>query len=480
MKCLIPFFSFLLYSALASESSLAVRVYYPIDLEQIERRLHDADNQQHKTPRPLTHHVQEPVDSDVDGLALFVSHFRVSLILFVLPHDDMMQQLSRLDSFLNRAQRLLEAKAITTAANNSRLVVVTSTEQAIATIVSVADAITPEKMRLKAAFFQREQARLQPPSTTVSALRQLAKDLDIPQAEIDVTLNELGSLRAIASATQHTLERLPIDGGSKRKLVDFFQSNNDSSNDAGGLNGDQGGGGLMGDHWQAPQPSGMQGPSLFPLQQRLHGPRPLQQLPHTPHPGRVAPQQEQHHPSSNSNSRPPIEVGLQAQLGNSTSHGPFYSQHPGTGLQQFASRQQQQFPLPASTMMPTAQTTPPQYQQGNHGLTYTSYGSHMAPSTNHGMPNQHGQQQPFHRPPLQQQNSFPQQRLQQQYHQMQQQQQPHSFFSSNQAPSGWSGTTNQVGSQQTGPSGTMIGLHPMQQQHRHPQASNGNGWAAYQ
>jgi hypothetical protein len=81
-----------------SESSLAVRAYFPCDLEE------------HSV-------VSDCKSDDFDNLHAFLNSFKLALVLFILPLDKQREQLDNPSSFFHRAQRLVQSVTINADAN---------------------------------------------------------------------------------------------------------------------------------------------------------------------------------------------------------------------------------------------------------------------------------------------------------------------------------------------------------------------------
>jgi hypothetical protein len=94
-----------------SESSLAVRVYFSCDLEDLLLRKkkdkdHDNDN--------------DDDDGDFDNLSSFLKTFRLALVLFILPQNKQRQeQLDNPSSYFHRAQRIVRSMTLQNAGNDS-------------------------------------------------------------------------------------------------------------------------------------------------------------------------------------------------------------------------------------------------------------------------------------------------------------------------------------------------------------------------
>jgi len=99
------------------EPSLAVRVYYPINIQSQEKASSKVDNIATRQALKLRA-VHEPSGAnnsgdDIDGIRTFCKSFKFSLILFILPRDSLEEQLERMDSFTNRVMHLVEESCST-------------------------------------------------------------------------------------------------------------------------------------------------------------------------------------------------------------------------------------------------------------------------------------------------------------------------------------------------------------------------------
>lgn len=122
-----------------AESSLAVRAYYPADIAVIEASKSSTEDK----------------FDDIDGIVQFGKQFRFSVVLFI--GLQVHSGLNSIGSFPNRVQELLESHCDDLTV---RVICVSSTQQAIAAITSVADAIRPCTSKLKQEFFQRQQEHI--------------------------------------------------------------------------------------------------------------------------------------------------------------------------------------------------------------------------------------------------------------------------------------------------------------------------------
>jgi hypothetical protein len=95
-----------------SESSLAVRVYFPCDLEDLlllPARKKKKDNGN-----------DNDANDDFDNLFSFLKSFRLALVLFILPQNKQRQeQLDNPSSYFHRAQRIVRSMTLQNNAGNS-------------------------------------------------------------------------------------------------------------------------------------------------------------------------------------------------------------------------------------------------------------------------------------------------------------------------------------------------------------------------
>lgn len=210
------------------ESSLAVRAYYPADLQRLENASSVANADvynQRKDKAKLLEIVHEGNEADIDGVATFASHFRLALVLFVLPKDVQQAQLNRIDSFTNRSMRLLESQSTSTAI---RVMIVSDTHQAIKVITHLADARMPAATEVKKAFFERHDPCAMDHSTVSrEAIRSWAMTDAMGLTEKDARLlcSLMPNIRSIACADAKGLESIALDTRTQQKIMDFFRSN---------------------------------------------------------------------------------------------------------------------------------------------------------------------------------------------------------------------------------------------------------------
>jgi hypothetical protein len=219
------------------ESSLAVRAYYPSDLDAL----------QGANPHPQTmdglhgkeEQVQQQDTDDLEGLGAFQSAFRTTVLFFVLPHDVLAEQLDNPDSFLHRANRVLHASS-EDCAQSCSILTVPDTATAIAALTTIADAMAPAKRALRREFVERQllacflpddasgfphpNADGQAAMNGASAFREWAELFELPPGEADVLMSIMGTLENIVTGDYQALTRAPLEDRSKEILHGFFES----------------------------------------------------------------------------------------------------------------------------------------------------------------------------------------------------------------------------------------------------------------
>jgi hypothetical protein len=214
-----------------SESSLAVRVYYPHDLDAVRSRIPPGDNHIIFGEEQVADSSNEGdgvCDVDVDGLLSFVATFRYALILAVIPDYVVGVEGQGFDygehPVLCRMQRVLEKashidKKITPLAG---IVTVASTQQAIHVIVTMADALRPNTAELKAQYLKRQEDDIDPVTFTRSALfGWLASQPGINTEEINLLLMFTPS---IGSLLGNDMNNIPCHPRIKHHVRSLFQS----------------------------------------------------------------------------------------------------------------------------------------------------------------------------------------------------------------------------------------------------------------
>jgi hypothetical protein len=375
------------------ESSLAVRTYYPSDLEALQ-----AAEIPHS--RTMDDDLEGTCPDDLVGLGAFQSAFRTTVVFFVLPRDVLTQQLDNPDSFLHRANRVLHAASSGASSTTCSILTVPDTAAAITALISIADAMLPAKRALRREFVERQRlayflpqdvsgfphpsADSRAASHAATAFREWAQQFEFPAGEADVLLSLLGTLENVVTGNDQSLAIAPVEARSKEMLHAFFESQ------AGGTtisSRNVGGGGNRGA--TVPQMTGQsnapppvhQGPSYYQQQQ--------QQM--------ASSQQAYAYQNHHASAPPPVQPNHHRHLGNGSSPAGSFRQ-PAT----------QSFARPDPHSYEAA--GPYQHGQQQHG------------QQQHGQQQQYGQQQYSQ----QQQYGQPQQQhgqQQQQQHGQQQQQQ---------------------------------------------------------
>jgi hypothetical protein len=239
--------------------SIAVRCYYPFDLEALEQQ------QQQKAHQPLPKSTSSSQtittsSSRLDDLDGFVQNLQWTVIFFILPPDLQKQVLSDKNSFPRRAMRLLDSWSLQLKQKQQpRILVLQRSQEAIQYLIGMTDALRPAKRILRHDFFQRQQQRLflwQPSvaetnsggdptaqqqqqqaaaTHAVTAVRQLAHRLGLAVGEADLLMRVLGTsvvgsnnnnvkLSSLVAMDRHVLQRVPMDGRSKEAWQRFFET----------------------------------------------------------------------------------------------------------------------------------------------------------------------------------------------------------------------------------------------------------------
>jgi hypothetical protein len=219
------------------ESSLAVRTYYPSDLEALQ-----AAEIPHNT-RTMNDDLEGTGTDDLEGLGAFQSAFRTTVVFFVLPHDVLTQQLDNPDSFLHRANRILHAansSGTSGPQSCSSILTVPDTATAITALISIADAMVPAKRALRREFVERQRLAYFLPddasgfphpnadgraaSHAATAFREWAQQFEFPAGEADVLMRFMGTLENVVTGNDQSLAIAPVEERSKEMLHAFFES----------------------------------------------------------------------------------------------------------------------------------------------------------------------------------------------------------------------------------------------------------------
>jgi hypothetical protein len=268
------------------ESSLAVRTYYPSDLEALQ-----AAEIPH--PRAMDDDLEGTCTDDLEGLGAFQSAFRTTVVFFVLPHDVLTQQLDDPDSFLHRANRVLHATSsgANSAQSCSNILTVPDTAAAITALISIADAMVPAKRALRREFVERQRlayflpedasgfphpnADSRAASHAATAFREWAQLFEFPAGEADVLLSIMGTLENVVTGNGQSLAIAPVEDRSKEMLHAFFESQAggttiSSTNMGGGGSRDAAVPQTIGTGQANAPPPVHQGPSYYQQHQQQH------------------------------------------------------------------------------------------------------------------------------------------------------------------------------------------------------------------
>jgi len=234
-----------------SESSLAVRVYYPDDLQKIHDNPVTSVHEKENVPKMgRSSNSGHGADDDFDGLLNFFTSFRYTLVLLVMDRENDSNQLHDVDSYFHRAQRLIRrvqdeeyessqsvaaaAGAWTAQKKIQRVHMVNKTETGIHTIMSITDAI--KRVAPKNAFLEKcSRQKLVPdangdivPNETAAAsivckaIRNMAYRFEIPPEEVGVLMSLVTSVGDLASMSKSELQELPLTDETKQILSSFF------------------------------------------------------------------------------------------------------------------------------------------------------------------------------------------------------------------------------------------------------------------
>lgn len=263
---------------LVASERIAVRTYYPCDLQELREQEEEQKKRQTKARHGITEESSgADCEDDFDGLSGFASSFQLALVLIIVPPtntgrvqtESIAQQLDDIDSHFHRAQRLSvrhqrEAESTFSTENGnsnnkivginrkSRVFLLPDTQSAIQTLIAVADAVAPERKASKRALFRRLETKFfLPPSPcsdvdaapafastgaateaasdaaathVAGGLREIARTFELPPGEENILMSELGDLQTIATADDSLLATIPIDRRSRKVLHSFFGS----------------------------------------------------------------------------------------------------------------------------------------------------------------------------------------------------------------------------------------------------------------
>lgn len=192
-------------------TSLAIRAYYPHDLERIR------------------------VD-DLDDLPSFLEHFQCIVVFFIMPFATQQAMMGNRDSFMRRAFDLLDhwqPPKNEQQKNPPRMVMITDTRDAVFYIMQMVDAMQPEKTKLRNEYFLRKQKQQfcllpQLPDENFiadhigNAVMEWAKLLDISADDIRLVFMSVKTVGALASMDNDTMANIPVDKSILLRLRNFF------------------------------------------------------------------------------------------------------------------------------------------------------------------------------------------------------------------------------------------------------------------
>ncbi|KAG7347372.1 hypothetical protein IV203_016077 [Nitzschia inconspicua] len=217
---------------------LAIRAYYPCDLEALPPLSKDGKN-------------------DFDGLNGFLRSFQLAIVLFVLPvHEPIFQQqLSDITLHFHRAQRLVGNLTMESADKNMRVLLVPDTQSAMENLISIANSVTPHVKEKKRDYFLRLHEKFLVPRQVpqpgglpsklaipeayavsgscrvVAALEHLGAALELPEKEEHALIAFLGNLENIAKADDAVFRGLPFLDRTKKLVQAFFGNTNGVDNE---------------------------------------------------------------------------------------------------------------------------------------------------------------------------------------------------------------------------------------------------------
>ncbi|GAX13248.1 hypothetical protein FisN_17Hh185 [Fistulifera solaris] len=192
-------------------TSLAVRAYYPHDLDGIK-------------------------EDDLDGLPDFLEHFQTIVVFFVMPFATQQMVMADRSSFVRRAFDLLDTWHDSKNEQNKnppRMMMVNDTCAAVFYLMQMVDAMRPEKTKLRQEYFHRKQKQHlcllpQLPEPNVlsdhigNAVMEWAKFMDISPDDIRLIFMSVKSIGALATMDHDTMANIPVDKSVLLRLQSFF------------------------------------------------------------------------------------------------------------------------------------------------------------------------------------------------------------------------------------------------------------------
>ncbi|KAL3914580.1 MAG: hypothetical protein SGILL_006048, partial [Bacillariaceae sp.] len=205
-----------------TKEAIAIRTYYPYDLEQIKSK-------------------QSEVEDDFDGVSKFLKSFKKALVIFIIqPNDPVFhQQLDDTHSYFHRAQRIVGQHTMDYPDKTLQVKLFADTKAAVQGLTQFADLFTSKKTEKRNNFIlqYRDKLLVSLPARdqehhkkleaiarerAQNALRGLARRANFPPNEENVLMRHLGSLESIAKCNRFGLDQVPIESRSKDLLVRFF------------------------------------------------------------------------------------------------------------------------------------------------------------------------------------------------------------------------------------------------------------------
>jgi hypothetical protein len=265
---------------LPSHSSIAVRTYYPRDVERLNETIDWTAAIEALSQGRLP-------EGDSDNIAGFRDGFQFPFVFFVQPalSTATAEHLDRAGSFVHRAQMIMneQNKNVSTAAGvvapprpltsdrdvvqycvssakpclstqcqswlltsifsfylqpNGRTFIVPDVASIIKTLVQLTVNLKPDKRALKDRYYNQAKTKYFHPDPTTgvppslkaaanhvkSEFQKWADLYELPPGEATVLMSQLGTLGAIASASHAVLENVPVDQDTKNLLHNFFGS----------------------------------------------------------------------------------------------------------------------------------------------------------------------------------------------------------------------------------------------------------------
>lgn len=192
-------------------TSLAVRAYYPHDLERIHA---DA----------------------LDDLPVFLEHFQTIVVFFIMPFAAQQAVMGDRNSFVRRAFDLIDTwqdPKNEHHKNPPRMAMVNDTRDAVFYLMQMVDAMRPEKTKLRQEYFLRKQKQHlcllpQVPDKNVlsdhigNAVMEWGKLWDISADDIRLVFMSVKTIGSLATMDEETMAKIPVDKGILLRLRNFF------------------------------------------------------------------------------------------------------------------------------------------------------------------------------------------------------------------------------------------------------------------